>query len=665
MKTLILAAIRCSLMLLVPTVAYAISAQWDLDPISGDWNTADNWTPNVVPNAPADVATFGLSHNTDVSISADTEVNSIIFGSAATNGYTITVNLSLTLSGSGIINNSGIAQNFVTNGGSFPFPGISFTNHATAGGSTTFTNNHGLNDFGGGHTEFFDSSSAGDGTFINKSGTVSGIFQGFTRFWDTSTAGNGSFTNSGGTITNVFNGGETSFRDTSTADKATITNNGALASNAGFGETFFFENSTAGSATIINNGGSVSGARGGMTEFFAFFGNPTAGNATIINNGGAVSGAYGGLTNFTSHDGTSNAGNATIINNGGAVSGAYGGMTEFFTVVGNPTAGSATIINNGATIIGAVGGSTVFHGSSTAASAVLVANGGSNGGGGGIISFQDNSTGGTSRVEAFGNGNLDISAHEAPGVTIGSVEGDGNVFLGANNLTVGSNNLGTTFSGAIQDGGQNGGVGGSLTKKGSGTLILSGTNTYTGNTNVRGGGALEVDGSITSNTVVNGSTLAGTGTINGNVSNNSKVSPGSAGAPGMLTVVHNYTQAQYAHLMIQIAGTSAGDFSVLNVLGNANLNGVLNPVLLNGFVPAIGDSFIFLNYGSLTGGFSRILPQRFNNGTEQWSVTYQDNYAILGVGPNTIPDQGSTFLLLTLGLLGLMTFRRQLAHKQS
>ena len=43
MKTLIEAAIRCSLVLLVPAAAYAISAQWDLDPISGDWNTAANW----------------------------------------------------------------------------------------------------------------------------------------------------------------------------------------------------------------------------------------------------------------------------------------------------------------------------------------------------------------------------------------------------------------------------------------------------------------------------------------------------------------------------------------------------------------------------------------------------------------------------------------------
>ena len=52
MKTVILAAMRCSLMFLVPTVTYAISAQWDLDPISGDWNTAENWTPTTIPNGP-------------------------------------------------------------------------------------------------------------------------------------------------------------------------------------------------------------------------------------------------------------------------------------------------------------------------------------------------------------------------------------------------------------------------------------------------------------------------------------------------------------------------------------------------------------------------------------------------------------------------------------
>src|SRR2546423_9630548 len=113
MNTLIVAAIRCFLMFLLPAVAYAVSAQWDLDPISGDWNTAANWTPMGVPNGPADIATFGLSNTTDVSISANTEVNSIIFTAAASNPYSITTSpgLTLTISGTGIINNSGHTQN--------------------------------------------------------------------------------------------------------------------------------------------------------------------------------------------------------------------------------------------------------------------------------------------------------------------------------------------------------------------------------------------------------------------------------------------------------------------------------------------------------------------------------------------------------------------------
>jgi hypothetical protein len=115
MNRLVLAAIRCFLMLLVPSVTCAISAQWDLDPISDDWNTASNWTPNGGPNGPPDTATFGLSKNTDVSISANTEVNGITFTSAATNQYIITARpgLTLTLSGTGVTNNSGTTQHFV------------------------------------------------------------------------------------------------------------------------------------------------------------------------------------------------------------------------------------------------------------------------------------------------------------------------------------------------------------------------------------------------------------------------------------------------------------------------------------------------------------------------------------------------------------------------
>jgi VPDSG-CTERM exosortase interaction domain len=71
-----------------------------------------------------------------------------------------------------------------------------------------------------------------------------------------------------------------------------------------------------------------------------------------------------------------------------------------------------------------------------------------------------------------------------------------------------------------------------------------------------------------------------------------------------------------------------------------------------------------MNYAGLTGSFSRIQNQVFNNGTEQWNVVYQPNEAILTVAQHT-PDQGSTFLLLMLGLLGLVTYRRQLLLGQT
>jgi hypothetical protein len=461
------AAAILTLLLSTASSSYAGSAKWKASPATGNWHTAGNWSAGGPPNASADTATFASSSITGVSISAGTEVNGIVFNAGAS-PFTITANptFTLTVSGVGITNNSGITQNFVTAvDGAGNFGTISFTNSATAGSLTAFT---------------------------NPGGTVSGAGGGFTEFANIATAGNGIFT---------------------------------------------------------NNGGTVSGADGG---FMAFFDTSTASNGTFTTNGSAVSGADGGFTQFLA---TSTAGSGTFTTNGSAVSGAFGGgFTQFFDT---STASSGTFTTNGGAVVGANHGHLDFNNTSTASNATLIANAGPGSAGdeaGGIIRFFDDSTGGTARVEVFGtgtgdttNGSLDISFHNAPGVSIGSIEGSGAVFLGAVNLTVGGNNLSTTFSGVMQDGGQNGGTLGSLTKIGNGKLTLSNATTYTGGTTVTKGTLLVANrtGSATGTGAVqiNKGTLGGTGKITGAVTVGTGTSSGaillpgkSATAPGTLTI---------------------------------------------------------------------------------------------------------------------------------
>lgn len=65
------------------------SATWNLNPASGDWNTASNWMPATVPNGLADTATFDISNTTNVSLSAAVEVDGILFDTG-TSACTIT-----------------------------------------------------------------------------------------------------------------------------------------------------------------------------------------------------------------------------------------------------------------------------------------------------------------------------------------------------------------------------------------------------------------------------------------------------------------------------------------------------------------------------------------------------------------------------------------------
>lgn len=101
------------LLLVFVQTAYADSATWKLNPASGDWNTATNWTPATVPNGPTDIATFAASSVNQVTFSRTaTEVAEVIFNSAATNPFNITVGTrqAFTISGAGVVNDSGVTQ---------------------------------------------------------------------------------------------------------------------------------------------------------------------------------------------------------------------------------------------------------------------------------------------------------------------------------------------------------------------------------------------------------------------------------------------------------------------------------------------------------------------------------------------------------------------------
>ena len=193
----------------------ADSATWNLNPTNGDWNTAANWTPMTVPNGPSDVATFATSSVTGISLEADDEVSSIVFPAGASS-YTITdMKRTLTISGAGVINNSGATQNFAahpvrqagtptptptpTPGAAVPWPRsghtdcerqpvgfgidavISFINQASAGDATYSNYGAEFESPALGTTEFNNNATAANATFFNYAGFGGGGHTTFTR----------------------------------------------------------------------------------------------------------------------------------------------------------------------------------------------------------------------------------------------------------------------------------------------------------------------------------------------------------------------------------------------------------------------------------------------------------------------------------------------------
>jgi len=466
------------------------SATWDLNPTSSDWATAANWTPQTVPYGETDVATFDVSNVTDVMVGDPPDgtdslniVGDIVFNAGASS-YTITITpvydvvfaSILEFHGAGVVNNSGDVQNFVAahSGTTKASAEIYFMNAASAGDNVVITNEGGDSTTGDGY----------DGGFTDFGYNSS----------DTASAGNATIINEGGLLDGTL-GGSSEIVAQANAESATFINNPGVVSGAGSGWTLVRTLGNIGNSTFIGNPATVPNAEGGWAEFDV----GTAAGANFIANGAAVANVQAGQIYVYGGSGY-----GTFTGNGGTSSGAAGGLIDLFNLPNSTQT-------------------------------VVIAQAGINGGLGGDILIEGSPVLDLAQFQLFGNSLLDLTnVRSRTGISIGALSGDGVVSLVGNSLSMGNNNLSTTFSGVIQDGSRHGG---SVVKLGSGTLTLSGANTYTGGTTLSAG-TLKVtnttgSGAGTGTVVVTAGTLGGKGIISGAVTMGTGNGAGAVLAPSV------------------------------------------------------------------------------------------------------------------------------------
>ena len=210
---------------------------------------------------------------------------------------------------------------------------------------------------------------------------------------------------------------------------------------------------------------------------------------------------------------------------------------------------------------------------------------------------------------------------------------------------------------------------GTLTKDGSGEVVLSGSNSYTGATTVSNG-SLVVNGSVanTALTVQTGALLGGSGSIGSAggalvaIQSGGSLAPGNS--PGMLTINGNLTLSLGSSYDYEVeSGTAMAD--------SVDVNGVLTMDRTTLSMTNLGtymgnQKFTLFAYESLIGTFDGLADDTtFTAGGGEWLINYNDttgglNNEAVGISYITLTaiPEPSTLLIGALGCFALLRRRR-------
>jgi len=310
---------------------------WQQNPGSSDWNTAANWNPTTVPNSPSATAIFDISNVLDPALSASAQVGAITFTGNAIPAYTITISPSATLnlSGTGIMNDSGFTQNFVTSAANSngDFGTLEFTNSASAGSLTQITNN--------GATYFTGTADGGTAQVTtNGNGVfdISGLTDGGMNIG--SIAGDGEYKLGANTLTVGGN-------NLSTTLLALVVGQGGSLVKTGTGTLNFTGTGEYTGTTMINSGTLlVSGFMESSAPVTVNNGATLGGSGTIeapvtVNSGGTLTHSGNGNTATLIVGGLTLNSGATVDYQLGVPNAGTNGLNDLTTVNGNLTLGGA------------------------------------------------------------------------------------------------------------------------------------------------------------------------------------------------------------------------------------------------------------------------------------------------------------------------------------